>query len=318
MIEVRRYTEGDAQAWNTFVERARNATFLFDRRYMDYHSDRFADHSLLVYRRGRLLALFPANSSGRVVYSHQGLTYGGLVTDQQATTALVQDIFRAINDYYRKERFERVVYKALPWIYHDYPSEEALYALTSVCQAHLKSRAVGTAMPLHGHLPFTEARKSGLRKARRAGLQVAQCNDIETFWHILDDNLWRSHGAHPVHTLEELCLLAQRFPQNIALYMATLDNVPVGGVLLYLSRQVVHTQYISATEQGKRVGAIDAIFEHLLSEDYAQRFFDFGTSVIGSTCELNEPLIFQKEGFGGRAVCYDVYEWELWKLRTER
>ena len=311
MIEVRQYTASDLETWNVFVASARNGTFLFDRRYMDYHSDRFADHSLLIFHKGRLAALLPANADGSTLCSHQGLTYGGLVTDQHATTAKVCEMFTAISNYYRSKGFQKVVYKALPWIYHDYPSEEALYALSSVCQATLYQRSVATVLPLSCRLTFTEARKSGLRKAQHAGLQVTRSNDIDAFWHILDDNLWQNHQAHPVHTLDELKLLSQRFPKNIVLFMATLDSVPVGGVVLYLSRQVVHAQYISATEQGKKLGAIDAIFDHVLHHDYTQRFFDFGTSVIGSTCELNEPLIFQKEGFGGRAVCYDVYKWEL-------
>ena len=45
MIAVRPYTPDEAECWNELVAQSRNGTFLFDRRYMDYHSDRFADHS---------------------------------------------------------------------------------------------------------------------------------------------------------------------------------------------------------------------------------------------------------------------------------
>ena len=54
MFEIRRYTADRADEWNLFVAASKNGTFLFDRRFMDYHSDRFRDHSLMVYRDGRL------------------------------------------------------------------------------------------------------------------------------------------------------------------------------------------------------------------------------------------------------------------------
>ena len=79
MFDIRRYSADRADEWNAFVAVSKNATFLFDRRYMDYHSDRFQDCSLMVYYKSSLYALLPANLKGDTLYSHQGLTYGGLL-----------------------------------------------------------------------------------------------------------------------------------------------------------------------------------------------------------------------------------------------
>jgi len=49
-------TAGKADEWNAFVAKSKNGTFLFDRRYMDYHADRFSDHSLMCYHDGKLFA----------------------------------------------------------------------------------------------------------------------------------------------------------------------------------------------------------------------------------------------------------------------
>ena len=78
MFEIKRYTPDKATEWNEFLTRSKNGTFLFDRRYMDYHSDRFEDSSLLIYRKNRLFALLPGNTKDKTYYSHQGLTYGGV------------------------------------------------------------------------------------------------------------------------------------------------------------------------------------------------------------------------------------------------
>ena len=312
MFEVRRYTPDRADEWNHFVAQSKNGTFLFDRRFMDYHADRFRDHSLMIYRDRRLYALLPANEKDNVLVTHGGLTYGGLVMSRQCSAKGVLDAFTAMNDNLCQQGFHHVIYKAIPWIYHQLPAEEDLYALTSVCNARLTIRDISSAIVATHRMKFAESRRSGLRKAQHAGLTIAESDDFEAFWHILNDNLTAKYAVHPVHTADELRLLCSRFPDRIRLWMAYRGQTPVGGTLLFLTPQVLHTQYISATPEGKAVGAIDLLFDHLINKVYADfPYIDFGKSTVSDSADLNEQLIFQKEGFGARAVCYDTYEWEL-------
>ena len=312
MFEVRRYTPDRADEWNHFVAQSKNGTFLFDRRFMDYHADRFRDHSLMIYRDRRLYALLPANEKNNVLVTHGGLTYGGLVMSRQCSAKGVLDAFTAMNDNLCQQGFHHVIYKAIPWIYHQLPAEEDLYALTSVCNARLTIRDISSAVVASHRMKFAESRRSGLRKAQHAGLTVTESDDVEAFWHILNDNLTAKYAVHPVHTADELRLLRSRFPDRIRLWMAYRGQTPVGGTLLFLTPQVLHTQYISATPEGKAIGAIDLLFDHLINKVYADYpYIDFGKSTVSDSADLNEQLIFQKEGFGARAVCYDTYEWEL-------
>lgn len=313
IIEVTRYTARQSAEWNEFVERSKNGTFLFHRSYMDYHADRFADHSLMVWHKGRLCALLPANEHNGTLYSHEGLTYGGLITDEHATTAFVCDTFAAINHYLVGQGCKQVVYKAVPWPYHRLPAEEDLYAITQVCSGSLMVRHISSTIDLHERLPFTESRRSGLRKALAAGLQVKEpgAEGLEGFWHVLTDNLSLKYDTQPVHTADEMRLLMERFPQHIRLFTVDDGEKVVGGTVIYLTPQVAHTQYISASPEGKQHGALDLLFDHLLSLDFDCRYFDFGKSSDGNGSDLNRPLIFQKEGFGGRGVCYDWYQWEV-------
>jgi hypothetical protein len=141
---------------------------------------------------------------------------------------------------------------------------------------------------------------------------VQESHDLEAFWQVLTDNLRLCYGAHPVHQLSEMQLLKARFPENIRLFMVTDHHQqPIGGTLLYLTPQVVHTQYISASPEGKKLGALDLLFDSLLAMEWHRRYFDFGTSAQEISCEVNSSLLFQKLGFGGRAVCYDRYHYDL-------
>lgn len=312
MFRIERYTPSRMEEWNDFVVHSKNGTFLFDRRYMDYHHDRFHDHSLLFYDEKGLYALLPANASGNTFITHEGLTYGGLVMGGRATANDVCGLFRQINSYLRDSGFERVIYKAVPWIYHRLPSEEDLYALYKVCDAQLTGRDIASVVKPSDPVAWRRDRRYGAHKAFRDGIVVKKSDDFATFWDVLIGNLRTKYNAAPVHTLEEITLLKNLFPDNIHLYVALLDGEMLGGTVIYDCGAIAHAQYISATKQGKHLHAIDSIYMQLLQKDFKDKqFVDFGKSTEEHGAVLNETLIYQKEGFGGRGVCYDTYAWSL-------
>lgn len=313
MIEIRRYTEADQAEWDRFVAQSRQGTFLFRRGYMDYHSDRFADHSLLVYNDGRLAALLPANENDGTLWSHQGLTYGGLLTGDGARAGSVCDMFAELNNHLRACGLRRVVYKPMPWIYQRIPSEEDLYALFNVCHARLLRRYISSSIIFSAAPRWQRLRRRCALSARENGLTVEQDNGaLAEFWPILTRHLGEKYGVRPVHTLEEMLLLSGRFPEQIQLYVARKDGMAIGGILFYVAGQVLHPQYSSATADGDRLHALDAIYsEVLLHHHYGCTYFDFGNSNEDGGRYLNRNLIFEKEGWGGRGVCYDWYEYEL-------
>ena len=312
MFEIVRYTADKAKEWNQFVAESKNGTFLFDRHYMDYHSDRFQDYSLMFYRNGGLYALLPANRENNILWSHRGLTYGGIIMNAESTAARIQQLFRELNDYLRADGFIKVVYKPVPHIFHRIPSEEDIYSLFSVCDAKLIYRSISSTLILQYPLKWHRDRRYGINKAKAHDVTVDESQDLKGFWEVLTFNLKNKYDSCPVHSLEEIELLHDRFPQQIRLFTASKDGKVLGGTVLYITSTVVHTQYISANLEGKQWRVIDALFDYLLHEcDWQQRYFDFGTSNEEDGRILVEPLIYQKEGFGGRGICYDWYEWTL-------
>ena len=311
MYEIVRYTPELKAQWDSFVRKSRNGTFLFLRDYMDYHRQRFTDFSLLIFHKQSLVALLPLNKErDGSVTSHSGLTYGGLITDKKGRAVKVMQVFECLNTWLRNAGITRVVYRPVPWIYHELPAEEDLYALFNVCNARLTAREISSTISQENKLAFSQSRKDCLRKAKRAGVEVMPCNDFAAFWDILSANLQQRYAVNPVHSLTEITMLANLFSRHIRLYAAYLDNEMVAGTVVYVMPRVVHVQYISASAKGKVVGALDLLFRYLIDEVFIDKpFFDFGKSTEDRGRRLNEPLIFQKEGFGGRGVCYDTYEW---------
>ena len=323
MITVTRYTPKNHQIWNEFVKQSRQGTFLFDRNYMDYHQDRFHDHSLMIYYKDKLYALLPANevvsaSNNEIpqkeLVSHQGLTYGGLLTCNKMTAELTCETFEAIGNYLKQEGFSKLTYKAIPWIYHKIPSEEDLYALIHVGKASLSTREISTTILLQNKLRFSEQRRRGVNKAKKNSLIIRQSSqeDVFAFWNILNNNLQQKYHTRPVHSNEELQLLMSRFPENIIGYSVLKDEEVIAGTIIFITPQVIHTQYIGASEKGKEEGALDLLFDHLINQKkWNAPYFDFGKSTEDRGNYLNTNLIHQKEGFGGRGVAYDTYEWTL-------
>ncbi|HTV86708.1 MAG TPA: GNAT family N-acetyltransferase [Dyella sp.] len=310
MYTLRPYVPADAQAWDALVERSRNGNFLHCRRYMDYHADRFADCSLVIEREGRLQAVFPANRKDDVVVSHGGLTYAGLISAHDVRAESTLAVFGQIGEHYRKCGTRRLVYKAVPHIFHAYPAEEDLYALHRL-GAKLQRRDISSAVPLREAMHFADSRKRSIGKARKAGVEIRIGADLAAF-HALLTEVLRKHGTAPTHSLAELQRLQARFPGRIVLHEARIGGTLLAGVLVYDFGRTVHTQYIAASGQGRELNALSLLLGELIAQVYAARvYFSFGISSEQEGRHLNGGLIMQKERFGARAVVHDFYEWEL-------
>jgi hypothetical protein len=297
-------------AWDSVVREAKNATFLHYRDYMDYHADRFADASVLIYAGAKPVAAFPCNQLEDVIVSHGGLTYGGLLIGTGVYAAEVLEIFEAMAAYFRAAGKSKIVYKAVPSVFHSYPADEDLYALNRV-GAKLFRRDLSSVVELATRPKFSDSRKSTARKAQKAGGEVIELNDFSGFHSLLTDVL-RKFGANPVHSLAELCLLKSRFPENIRLFGTVIGGQLAAGALVYDCGHIVHTQYLASSDAGRQVGALDFLLLTLIEKYFSdKRYFSFGISTEDSGRLLNVGLISQKEGFGGRGIVHDFYEWVL-------
>jgi hypothetical protein len=309
-LDVRPYRTDRADAWNAFNAQAANGHFLFDRGFMDYHADRFRDASLIVEADDAPIALLPLNRSGDQAFSHQGLTFGGLIHAGLGTAEAMQALDLAAA-HLRSAGMTKLTYKALPWIYARAPAQQDLYWLFRR-DARLVRRDVSVAIDNRSRGRVSSRRDRGRRKAQKAGLSFGRSSDWRSYWRILEGVLEGRHGATPVHTVAEIELLASRFPGRIELHAATYRSEMLAGVAMFLSDHVAHAQYIAAAEAGRETGALDGLFENLIGRYAAtHRYFDFGISNTEQGRVLNEGLIRQKEEFGASALAHDTYEVSL-------
>ena len=310
-MQILNYTSDKKQEWNSFVTNAKNSHFMFYRDYMEYHSDRFEDGSLMFYDdKNKLLALFPANIKDNVLYSHQGLTFGSFIINNDMKQKKLLDCFESLKLYAKDKNLNKILYKVLPTIYHKIPSQEDMYGLF-INNASLVRLDSSSCLDLQESFKLPKGRKASISKARREGIVISESNEFDSFIELENKVLQAKHNSTAVHSGEELRLLKEKFPDNIKLFVAkTKDNNLVSGALLFISSDVVHTQYLANDEIGRDLGALDLLIKELIDKykNIGYKYFNFGISNEDNGRYLNEGLIAQKESFGARTVAFAQYE----------
>jgi hypothetical protein len=308
-LSVKQYHESNYKQWNAFIGQAKNATFLFHRDFMEYHKERFEDYSLMVFENEKLVAILPANRAEDTVFSHQGLTYGGLVYNEQIKLSDVLAIFQSVLFFLKRNAIEKLQLKTIPFIYHTKPAQEIEYALF-LAEAQLVRRDSLSVIDLSKENPISKIRKRGIQKGINNGLIIKEVTDFEPFWNeILIPNLDLKHNAKPVHSLTEIIKLKTLFPENIRQFNVYFNDKIVAGTTIFESENVAHCQYISKFEGAENLGSLDFLYSFLIKEIFAKKpFFDFGISNEAQGKKLNEGLSYWKESFGASTVVHDFYE----------
>lgn len=315
-LSVRPYETTDENVWDEFCMRALQATLLHTRRFLSYHGDRFSDCSLIIEDEGKCVGLFPAAHSPldpACVISHPGITYGGVLHSGDLRGERMVSALAEICDHFRARAVERLTYKAVPNFYHRAPAQDDIYALFRI-GAKLSRCDMSCTIDLQYRLAVSERRRRSLKKAIKSGVEIVEGSQyLPNLWVVLVENLATKHGANPVHSLDEIVLLADRFPEHIRCICARIDGKVVAGVLLFITPTAHHAQYIASSETGYVVSALDLVFEYAIKAAGKQgsRWFDFGISNENQGKLLNDGLYRFKSEFGGGGTVHEFYELKL-------
>ena len=312
MITIQRYTAEFKSQWDELIDDSINGTFLMRRSYMDYHQTIFEDFSFFIYLKGRIIGVFVAGHAyGKeyeTLYAHPGLTYGGLVSRIILKYSQVEEIFSALTNEITKIGFRNLSVKLVPASFCKIYSETFKFFLIKKGYS-LRRQELSSLLLLQQPYSVGSRRLNNQKKFVKAGGMVRYSNNFQGYWDILNENLKLRHDTIPVHTVEEMLLLQKQNMDNIFLITAEIDGRVVAGVITFvdLPKGFVHTQYISANDEGKATGAIDAIMLALMAE-YSTKCsrLSFGISTVQG--EINPGLLLQKEEYGSTSDIFEVYE----------
>ncbi|MFQ6599356.1 FemAB family protein [Flavobacterium sp. C3NV] len=310
---VKKYDQNDYKIWNDFIAQAKNATFLFHRDFMEYHKDRFEDFSLLVYQDEKLISILPANKVGNSLYSHQGLTYGGLVYASKLKAEKVEVVLDAVLLFLKENLFETFYYKPIPNFYFPEGNNEVdffLFKRGAVIERKEMNLAVNLELPLQ----ISKSKLKHFRRIEDLDLDIMEEDDFNPFWEkILEPRLLEKFNVKPVHTKEEILLLKQNFPENIRQYSVYQNDEIIAGITIFETENVVKSQYGATSKKGEEFRALDFLFINLI-EKYkrkGKRFFDMGIVNEENESGYHSGLLKQKEELGCTVYNQDFYKIEI-------
>lgn len=313
---IKFYKEEDSKKWDEFVKISFNGTFLHERKFLSYHKDRFLDKSIIIYDdKSKIIALFPAaisDNNKKVIISHPGITYGGIITNKLYGEDII-DVLKNIIEFYNKQGYEKIIYKSIPYIYHKKFSQDDLYALFRINANRIRVDLSAT-INLKSEMKLRKGTKWMINKGKKSGLKIFEGDEnLEGFWRILTENLEDKYGTKPVHSIDEMRLLLNRFKNEIKCLVCKKDNEVLAGMIIFNMNNLYHTQYIANNSTAKDYGALEYLISFAIekSKIEGKDYFDFGTNNENQGRYLNQSLYQFKKGFNAGGVVYETYQLDI-------
>ena len=211
MFSIKTYNDNYKVDWNNFVDISKNSTFLFKREFMDYHAEKFEDFSLLIFYNSELIALFPCNIRDGEVYSHEGLSYGGVIVKSEIKFLKYLELFTRLLKYFDEKSIKTLYIKQIPSIYNSNFNGELDY-LSFVTGAKIYRRDIISVIDMQNESKISKDRIQGYKRGKRNKLEIKETDDLDEFWnYILIPTLLNRHYVNPVHSLEDIKKLKRVF-----------------------------------------------------------------------------------------------------------
>lgn len=320
-LRVRPFEAADADAWDSFIERSVNGTFMQTRRFLGYHPpNRFRDRSLVLFDdHDRWLAVFPAaeveRDGQRLLQSHPGASYGGLVIAEDTTPAQLDELVRLVVGEARDTDLHGIRLRTVEKVFCRRGCDEldvAYFRAGFVTEA----RELSSALRLDGTsrdellARWTEMGRRNVRKAERNGVEVRVGDDFAAFWHLLDATLAARHDTHPTHILDEILQLRERLGDRVQLVAGYLDGRMISGTVLFLFNDIAaHTMYMAQDYEFQQFRSLNLVLLRAgeLCRERGLRWMNYGISSEPGTrgLELNHGLFAFKRSCGGEGVVRD-------------
>lgn len=276
---------------------------------MEYHKDRFEDHSLILFKKEKPIALFPANLRENVWYSHQGLTFGSFILSKKNGAHEVNQLLLLVKEYAQTKGFTAIILKMIPVIYHEENAVELNYFAKK--QGNLIDMNLVLAIDYTKPLKIHKTKRKHYEKNKNIGFEIEETSNFKAFWNeVLQPKLQEKYKATPVHSLAEITKLQAQFPSNIIQYNIKLDGEILAGISIFKHKKVVKSQYGATTPKGESLRALEYLFMYLIEKFRAEEMHYFSMGTVDAAIEIgyNAGLLKQKEELGCVCFTQEIYK----------
>ena len=298
--------------WDALVEGAPNGHLMARSGFFRYHADRFEDASLFIRRGRRPLGVLPANRVGETLWSHQGVSFGGLILHPRTHFNHVEAAVSALLEHLRSGGIKSLMYRPAPHPYQVFPREEDVFFLEQAGARRVDTKL--HSMILCGEPTALTAKtwNHTVKRSREAGLTVRAGGDADlpAVWALVEAALER-HSQRAVHSLDDLALLRQRFPDEVLFMLAESgEGELLSGQVLLRSARTLTLLYVGDAPAGREVNAGTLLLDQVMkAPEHAGSWFDLGQWCDTGSRQGSDSLLQFKEAAGGRLI--QRHTWQL-------
>jgi len=312
-IEIQKYSLKFKELWDSFIDKADNGFFFFKRNYMEYHADRFYDYSLIVFIDNEIKALFPCNLNGDIIYSHQGLSYGGVLHEVDADIYILNSIHKAIISYFNNLGIKHINISPIPSLYSKTKNDFYEQILKEEPTNILVQKPISTID--HELVKLPTRRKLRIPKTHEDNYCFEIVDDMNMVWPMIEQCYLSQHGFNPVHSQSEIAYLKNCFPEKILIntIKENVPNAPILAALITLDdKRIVKFQYIGYTEIARKANVIDYLYYKTINKSISEnKNVDMGHSIDINSNQINNKILFAKRRHGAVEITATTYSIDL-------
>lgn len=313
--------EIDKQVWERFISESNNGTLFSRPRFYQHHDEPALVRFIGCFEGEDLVAgvVGSFNEEGDEFTSPVKASYGGLIlpsvsfSDTEKALTVLMEYFRTMNVRKVKLTFPPLPYQRelrqdLDYLlkYHGFQESQTLISSITFTDGY-------------DDKALSSMGRRAVKKARKKDVLIKPIDDVEAFYHILEQNK-QKFDLEPTHSLTEIKQLLDLFPDEIKLLGAWKDDTLIAGVMnMQCNDQALLTFYICSLEKYLSLRPVNLLLHQVCinARDRGIPVVDFGVSMETDTDNPMDPrrsLIFFKEHFNSRGFLRTRYEWRKEQL----
>jgi hypothetical protein len=322
MISIKKYTEKLNNIWDDFIFKSNNGTIFHTQEFLNYHQNKkFVNHSLLFFDKDILLAVLPAavikDNKKSILHSHPGASFGGIAYNQNLNFTTYSNLISCLEKYCIDNKFDGIRLINTPNIYHQIKDDSFNYLLQ--WRGFIQKEIYISHYLINN---FQNETLNLLNKRKQRYIKnIIQNNkfsykineNFDLFYPILleSKNLFKTM---PTHSLEELLILNNKFPQKIHLLLFYQDKTVVGGSVIFFTTNetaLIFYNAINPKYKQEHLSTFQLYQCMRFAKKNNKKIIDFGVSHTPETKKPFDPkfsLIQFKEHFSAKGVLRIVYE----------
>ena len=308
MIKCEIFNKSNYNDWEKFIDHSTNGTIFHYRRFIDYHEKpKFQDCSLLFYKKNKIIAVLPAAIIDNKFISHPGLSFGSFIHNKQLAYSDAFNIIKSFESFINQKNYKKIIITFPPDCYSQSISNYIEFCLYQLSFKYLRlelSNVINLNKSIDDIISnFKAENRTAIRKAEKENIIIQQSEKYDEFYKILKNNLKLRHGVNPTHTLHQIKIIKELFPNKISLFTAEYNQQVIAGVINFIcNKQTVLAFYISHDMKFQNFRPLNLlflkIFEWSINNNY--QYYDFG--LFTDNQKPNISLARFKESFGSEGI----------------